>query len=168
MNKSSVASTYSWVLSSTWCRTLRSLLIHIDPFPVLHKIIFYFSMIQLDSSLMAACDPKMFTEAPESTLAKPIFLLGLNVIESNILKRLPVCHRLRFPNNICPPVLWHKKGVPFIHLYSATKNGKNLVSLLFYLGRSSKELEVLLARLFNNTVGNICSECLWTRPNRQQ
>ncbi|TPP63441.1 Eukaryotic translation initiation factor 2D [Fasciola gigantica] len=84
------------------------------------------SMIQLNELLMAACDPNTFKEASESTLAKPVFLLNLAVIESTILKRLAVCHRLRFPNNRCPPVLWRKKSTPFIHLYSATKNGKNL------------------------------------------
>ncbi|CAL8089505.1 unnamed protein product [Calicophoron daubneyi] len=82
-------------------------------------------MVRLDAVLMKICDPKTFKEAPESTLANPIFLLSFQDIFAAALKGLRSVLRISFPGK-SSPIIWRKNKPPAISLYTAVANGKHL------------------------------------------
>ncbi|CAH8513284.1 unnamed protein product [Dicrocoelium dendriticum] len=88
------------------------------------------NLVRLDDLLVKLCDPKLYTEAPESTLAQPVYLSRLDHILSSIMQPMPVAYRITFPTEGTTPVLWRKPGkLPSIELSTAKKNGKRLTRI---------------------------------------
>ncbi|GAA49502.1 translation initiation factor 2D [Clonorchis sinensis] len=84
------------------------------------------SLVQLDPLLMKFCNPNMYLEATESTLANPVYLMRFQQLFSCTLQQLPLAYRISPAEGAGPPSLWRKKHPPVIDLTVVMKNGKKL------------------------------------------
>ncbi|TGZ70154.1 hypothetical protein CRM22_003349 [Opisthorchis felineus] len=84
------------------------------------------SLVQLDPLLMKFCNPNMYLEAAESTLANPVYLMRFQQLFSCTLQQLPLAYRISPPEGAGPSLLWRKKQPPVIDLTVVMKNGKKL------------------------------------------
>ena len=77
---------------------------------------------------MRICDPNLFKEAPDSTLAKPHFQITFQDLIKSLTKGLKVAFRITYPSETgLAPLIVTGSTAPKVKLYETKQNGKNVV-----------------------------------------
>ncbi|VDK86145.1 unnamed protein product [Dibothriocephalus latus] len=88
------------------------------------------SIIRADNLLLKVCEPNLLTEAPNSTLAQPLFQITYQDLITSLTRGLKVVYRLTFPpESGLQPFLTAGSKPPKLVLLETKVNGKDVTRI---------------------------------------